>query len=97
MAPVATYEGTGASSAKRVEVDFDTNRLIVLLALDDILPFYDPEFVSASNNPLEDEDLVLGLALNGEAKAYTVGVLDHRGRSAGAGHLVTDLCYRSRA
>ena len=76
--PAATYEGTGASSAKRVEVDFDINRLIVLLALDDILPFYDPEFVSASNNPLEDEDLVLGLALNGEAKAYSVGVLDHR-------------------
>lgn len=42
---------------------------------DAILPIYEPEFAPASDSPLEEDELVMGVALNGEAKAYPVTVL----------------------
>jgi hypothetical protein len=42
---------------------------------DAILPIYEPEFAPSSESPLEEEELVMGVALNGEAKAYPVTVL----------------------
>ncbi len=49
-----------------------------LLARDAILPVYDPQFVLAEEAPYEDEELVIGVALNGEAKAYAIGPLNNR-------------------
>ena len=76
--PAAGYQGPGASSAERVDPAFEPSRVIRLLSFDDILPYYDPTFVPAPETQLEDEDMVLGLAVNGEARAYSVAVLNFR-------------------
>ena len=49
-----------------------------LLPYDGIRPIYEPEFASADNSPLEDDELVIGISLNGEAKAYSITVLRSR-------------------
>ncbi len=49
-----------------------------LLAFDAIRPVYDPEFVTAEESPLLDEELVIGVSLEGEAKAYPITVLIFR-------------------
>ena len=49
-----------------------------LLSRDSILPIYNPEFVSASDAPYDNDELVIGVALNGEAKAYAIGPLNRR-------------------
>ena len=64
-----------------------------VLARDAILPIYDPEFVPAAESPWGDDVLVIGLALDGEAKAYPVDTLNRReivvDRLAGIPVLVT--------
>jgi hypothetical protein len=49
-----------------------------LLSRDGIAPIYEPEFVPASESGYKDDELVLGVAINGEARAYPVGVLNGR-------------------
>ncbi len=49
-----------------------------LLGRDAIPPVYDPVFVPAHQATLADEELVLGIAINGEAKAYPISVLNFR-------------------
>jgi hypothetical protein len=49
-----------------------------LLPFDAIRPVYDPQFASVSDAPLVDDELVIGIALNGEAKAYPITVLRSR-------------------
>ena len=49
-----------------------------LLARDAIFPIYDPEFAPAAEAPYADDELVIGVALNGEAKAYAIGPLNGR-------------------
>lgn len=49
-----------------------------LLPFDGIPPVYDPQFASAADAPLLDDELVMGIALDGEAKAYPVTVLRFR-------------------
>ena len=49
-----------------------------LLRPDDILPIYDPEFAAAEQSPYSDDELVIGVEINGEAKAYSIGVLNRR-------------------
>jgi len=48
------------------------------LARDAIFPIYNPEFAAASEAPYDDDELVIGVALNGEAKAYSIGPLNGR-------------------
>ena len=52
------------------------------LGRDDILPVYDPAmepgFVSAGSVDWSDESLVLGLEIEGEAKAYPIAFLNRR-------------------
>ena len=45
---------------------------------DDILPVYDPRFVGADGVDWADDSLVIGVDLEGEAKAYPVGFLTRR-------------------
>lgn len=55
--------------------DFRYNQL---LGRDSIRPVYEPEFVPADQAPLDDEELVLGIEIDGEAKAYPISVLNFR-------------------
>ena len=61
----------------RVEDDKDY-RIPSMLPFDAIFPVYDPQFINAVDAPLQDEELVMGLAIDGEAKAYPVTVLRFR-------------------
>ncbi len=70
---------------------------------DAILPVYDPTFLPASEATLQPDELVIGVALEGEARAYPVGFLNFRemvndriGPDPLPRHLVTDLPYRHR-
>ncbi len=49
-----------------------------LLRRDAILPVYQPAFVVASDAGWSDETLVIGVALDGEAKAYPIAHLNRR-------------------
>jgi hypothetical protein len=49
-----------------------------LLPYDGIRPIYNPEFVNASDSPLLEDELVMGVAIQGEAKAFPVTVLRFR-------------------
>ena len=49
-----------------------------LLPRDAILPVYDPEFVSADEIGWRDSTLVIGLEIDGDARAYPVGHLNRR-------------------
>lgn len=60
----------------RVEVpDVSVNWL---LPWDGIRPIYNPEFASAAEAPLDDDELVLAISLGDEAKAYPITVLRSR-------------------
>lgn len=45
---------------------------------DAIFPVYDPSFVGASQVDWDDDILVIGVKLDGEARAYPVGFLNRR-------------------
>jgi len=49
-----------------------------LLPYDGIAPVYKPEFVPATESPLKEDELVMGVSINGESKAYPVSVLRFR-------------------
>jgi len=49
-----------------------------LLSRDAIRPVYNPTFTSASQSEWEDDTLIIGLELDGEAKAYPVSFLNRR-------------------
>ena len=60
------------------EIDFGDFVFVPLLPYDGIRPIYEPEFVEAPVSPLNDDELVMGVAIQGEAKAYPVSVLRFR-------------------
>lgn len=49
-----------------------------LLARDAIFPVYDPTFAAADDAPYDDDELVIGVEINGQAKAYAIGPLNGR-------------------
>jgi len=49
-----------------------------LLGRDGIRPIYDPEFIPADQAQIKDDELVLGIAIDGQAKAYPITVLNSR-------------------
>ncbi len=58
--------------------DFDSYVPPQLIGLDGIRPVYEPRFVAAPEAPLEDEELIIGISIEGEAKAYPITVLRFR-------------------
>lgn len=48
------------------------------LPFDAIPPIYEPEFIPADEAPLIDDELVMGVVIEGKAKAYPVSVLRFR-------------------
>ncbi|GMQ94421.1 MAG: hypothetical protein BMS9Abin12_1911 [Acidimicrobiia bacterium] len=49
-----------------------------LLPRDAIRPIYEPEFLSAAETGWPDETLVVGLEIDGDARAYAVSYLNRR-------------------
>ena len=66
------------SPTATVDLDLDQFAFVPLLPRDGIRPIYNPEFVDAIGSPLHEDELVMGVAINGEAKAYPVTVLRFR-------------------
>lgn len=58
--------------------DFEAPLPPRLLGRDAIRPVYEPVFATAAEAPLNDDELVIGIALEGEAKAYPITVLRFR-------------------
>ncbi len=58
--------------------EFDSYLPPQLIPPDGIRPVYQPRFVDAADAPLEDDELVIGVAIEGEAKAYPITVLRFR-------------------
>ena len=61
----------------RVE-EFDSYLPPRLIGLDGIRPVYEPRFVAVADAPLEDDELVIGISIEGQAKAYPITVLRFR-------------------
>jgi hypothetical protein len=49
-----------------------------LLPRDGIPPIYDPQFVAAEEATYFDDEMVIGVEINGEAKAYPITLLNSR-------------------
>lgn len=70
---------------------------------DAIAPIYDPRFVPASETNLPDGEMVIGLAINGDSRAYPAGILYNRemvnDTVGGVPTLITwcPLCYAALA
>ena len=60
------------------ELVVDITQFRQLLPRDAIFPVYDPRFVPAEAASLATDALVIGVAINGESKAYPVGPLNFR-------------------
>ncbi len=58
--------------------EIDLGRLYQVLETDEIEPIYDPIFEKAGRTRLGDEQLVMGVAIGGEAKAYPISILHIR-------------------
>lgn len=62
----------------RKEVRVDHGQFRQLLPRDAIFPIYEPRFVTAEEAGLDPGELVIGVELNGESKAYPIGPLVRR-------------------
>ncbi len=58
--------------------DFSLRDFRQLLRRDAIKPVYEPTFVPAEESGFSGEELVLGVAINGDSRAYPIGVLVSR-------------------
>ena len=59
-------------------VKADFKRYQASLPKDAIRPIYEPKFIAGEDASLRREELVIGVALNGESRAYPVGPLNFR-------------------
>lgn len=66
-----------ARTNRRVDVPDDITFPRYIPA-DGILPIYDPKFVGAEEAPLKEDELVLAISIDGQAKAYPITVLRSR-------------------
>ncbi len=64
--------------APDTEHDVNPRALFQALWRDAIPPVYDPEIVGADEAGLSLHELVIGIEINGEARAYPVGVMRER-------------------
>ncbi len=74
--PPAEAPQTSLDSTREVEVDF--RRFMQIIPRDAINPIYKPQFLPGQSVVLDPQDLVIGVAINGESKAYPVGPLIRR-------------------
>lgn len=69
---------TGGRTNSRKEVNIDVRQFQQLIPRDGINPIYNPEFIPGSPSPLDLAELVIGVEINGESKAYPIGPLRSR-------------------
>jgi len=72
------YSGMGTSSSEREDVNVGLTKIYKLLANDAIAPIYHPKFVPASDADFQEGNFVIGLKINGDARAYPLSVLVSR-------------------
>lgn len=80
-APVSEVEGFAPIPEERPNVRVEEEVRYspgFSLGFDGIFPIYAPRFAPAEEAPLIDEELVIGVAWGGEAKAYPITVLRFR-------------------
>jgi len=73
--PVPAEPETETTQPEPIKESYVWNQL---LNRDSIRPIYDPQFVPAAEAGYSDDELVMGVAIDGEAKAYPVGPLNSR-------------------
>ena len=71
----ATLEDSLASS---VDMEVDFGKFRQLISRDAILPIYEPAFASGELADLDPGELVMGVEIDGESKAYPIGPLNYR-------------------
>ena len=71
------FEGSGTTSEVRYALEVGGS-LHTLIPRDSIRPIYEPTFISPAEAGLMDADLVIGLSLNGDPRAYPVHILRRR-------------------
>lgn len=74
-------EEPGANSQVMINKRVDDPRTYLihqLISRDGILPIYEPEFVPADRSSLIEDELIIGVAWEGQAKAYPITVLRAR-------------------
>ena len=76
--PLSDSASTSASPTATGDLGLGNIPFLPLLPRDAIRPVYEPDFVEASDSPLQEDELVMGVAIQGEAKAYPVTVLRFR-------------------
>ena len=76
LATTGPTAGPPASGSRKVVVDVSQFRQ--LLPRDAIAPVYDAQFMPAGSAFMNADDLVIGVEINGESKAYPVGPLNFR-------------------
>ena len=70
--PLTDPAGPSPAPTATVDLDLDKFAFVPMLPRDAIRPIYDPQFVDAVDSPLQADELVMGVAILGEAKAYPV-------------------------
>ena len=80
LVTASAYTGTGTYSAQRVDVNLQPGAMDQQLPPDAIPPIYQPAsmFIPWNEANINNQSYVMGLVINGEAKAYPVEVLNFR-------------------
>jgi hypothetical protein len=78
MQTFPSTESPIAETPEQEETEVPAYTWSQLLSRDAILPIYDPEFLPADQAGYADEELVMGVAIEGEAKAYPISLLNGR-------------------
>lgn len=73
--PVIVHGGTTERPLSAAIEDFHPEQIVTVLGKDGIPAIHDPVLVPAGQANLDDDDLVIGVELLGEARAYPVKVL----------------------
>ena len=76
--PSTSSEERRTDPAAKMDVDVDFSKFRQLLPRDAIFPIYEPRFRPGQVTSLPPGDLVIGLEIKGEAKAYPIGPLNRR-------------------
>ena len=84
--PEPTFESKVVTSARlydsgeRVPVEdgVDLNQFFQITQRDGILPVYDPQFVLGRDAEIDPGEVVIGLEIEGESKAYAIWTLNFR-------------------
>ena len=77
-APSESKSAPSLDLSDRKGVRVDPSKFRQLLPRDAILPIYEPNFVTVKEAGLDPGELVIGVELNGESKAYPIGPLIRR-------------------